>query len=48
MIRRSGELTVELEEVVVAGLGGELLGVGDGLLEGFALRNGHLEGCRSV
>lgn len=38
--QRTGR-TVELEELVVAGLGGELLGVDDGLLEGFALGGRH-------
>lgn len=38
------ELTVDLEEVIVAGLGGELLGVDNGLLEGIALRGGHFVG----
>jgi hypothetical protein len=38
-----GKLTVELEEVVGAGLGGKLLGVDDSLLEGVALRGRHLD-----
>jgi hypothetical protein len=33
--------SVELEELVVAGLGGELLGVDNSRLEGFALRGSH-------
>lgn len=40
---RREKRTVKLEELVVAGLGGELLGVFDGLLEGFALRDRHDE-----
>lgn len=41
------EPTVEVEELVVAGLGSELLGVNHGLLEGVGLgRRGHF--CWSV
>lgn len=35
--------TVDLEEVLVAGLGGELLGIDNGLLEGIALGGRHFE-----
>lgn len=38
--------TVELEELVVVGLGGKLLAVDDGRLEGFALRGRHDGGFR--
>lgn len=33
--------TIDLEKVLVARLGGELLGVDNGLLEGIALRGRH-------
>lgn len=33
--------TVELKELIVTGLGGKLLAVGDSLLEGFALGGRH-------
>ena len=36
--------TVELEEVIVARLRGQLLGVGHGLLESLALSRGHCRG----
>ncbi len=36
--------TVEVKEVFVARLGGELLGVDNSLLEGFALSRGHFDG----
>lgn len=37
-------VTIELEELVRAGLGGELLGVLNGLLEGVALGGSHDDG----
>jgi hypothetical protein len=40
---RRWSITVELQEVFIAGLGGQLLGVDDGLLESVALRNRHVE-----
>ena len=42
------EETIKLEKIVVAGLGSELLGVDDGLLEGFALRGRHGESVVGV
>ena len=37
--------TVELEKLLVAGLGGKLLGVDNSLLEGRVLRGSHFDGC---
>jgi hypothetical protein len=37
------QLTVELKELVVAGLGRELLAVDDSLLESVTLRGGHFD-----
>lgn len=37
-------ITIDLEKILVAGLGGELLGVDNGLLEGIALGGRHLDG----
>ena len=42
-IEGDGVHTVESEKVIVVGLLGELLGVDDCLLEGFAVRGGHCE-----